>query len=122
MGLASWPIDPLISLSLLAAGVVYVRTDRRMALRHPGSTSRRWPRRWFVAGLVTIFAALQSPIDAGASTSLSVHMVQHLLLTMVAAPLLVLGAPVRLALQASSGRTRRRLLAIIKSAPARALG
>jgi putative copper resistance protein D len=119
--LASWPVDPLISLSLLGAGVVYVRIDRRVALRH-GGVSRPWPRRWFVAGLLTVFAALQSPIDAGAETSLSIHMVQHLLLTMVAAPLLVLGAPVRLALQASSGTTRRRLLAIIKSRPAQVLG
>jgi putative copper resistance protein D len=35
-------------------------------------------------------------------------MVQHLLLTLVAAPLLALGGPVTLALRASSGRVRRR--------------
>ncbi len=48
-------------------------------------------------------------------------MVQHLLLTMVAAPLLVLGAPVTLALRAWPGTARRRLLSIIRSAPARVL-
>jgi putative copper resistance protein D len=49
-------------------------------------------------------------------------MVQHLLLTMVAAPLLLLGAPVTLALQAWPGRPRRWLLATLRSAPARVLG
>jgi putative copper resistance protein D len=76
-------------------------------------------RRSFLAGLVVVFAALQSPIDAGAATSFAVHMVQHLLLTMVAAPLLVLGAPVTLALQAASPQRRRRLLSTLRSAPVR---
>jgi putative membrane protein len=57
-----------------------------------------------------LWIALQSPIDAYADTRLSVHMVQHLLLTMVAAPLLVLGAPVMLALRVSTPSFRRRWL------------
>jgi cytochrome c oxidase assembly factor CtaG len=59
---------------------------------------RRWPL-WrtalFLLGLVVLLAALASPIDAYASVSFAVHMVQHMLLTVVAAPLLMLGAPVR---------------------------
>ena len=44
-------------------------------------------------------------------------MVQHLLLTMVAAPLLVLGAPITLALLAASPAGRRRLSAVLRSGP-----
>src|SRR5206468_11223107 len=75
----------------------------------------------FPDGLVTIFAELDTPIDTGAQSSFSVHMLQHLLLTMVAAPLLVLGAPVTLALQAWPGIARRGILSLLHSAPIRLL-
>ena len=59
---------------------------------------RRWPL-WrtalFLLGLATLLAALVSPIDRYAAVSFAVHMVQHMLLTVVAAPLLMLGAPIR---------------------------
>jgi putative membrane protein len=59
---------------------------------------RRWPP-WrtalFFLGLVALIAALASPIDVYASVSFAMHMVQHMLLTVVAAPLLLLGAPIR---------------------------
>jgi cytochrome c oxidase assembly factor CtaG len=59
---------------------------------------RRWPA-WrtasFLLGLAALLAALASPIDGYASLSFTIHMVQHMLLTVVAAPLLMLGAPIR---------------------------
>jgi putative membrane protein len=59
---------------------------------------RRWPV-WrtalFFLGLAALLVALASPIDGYASVSFAVHMVQHMLLTVVAAPLLMLGAPIR---------------------------
>ena len=59
---------------------------------------RRWPV-WrtalFLLGLAALLAALASPIDGYAAVSFAVHMVQHMLLTVVAAPLLMLGAPIR---------------------------
>jgi cytochrome c oxidase assembly factor CtaG len=49
---------------------------------------------WFTAGLLTIFIALVSPLDAlSNSTSLGAHMVQHILLAIVAPALLLLGTP-----------------------------
>ena len=47
----------------------------------------------FFGGLAAIFLALASPIEPFASLLLSLHMVQHLLLMMVAPPLIWLGAP-----------------------------
>jgi putative membrane protein len=119
--LTNWTFDPAVTFGLTVAGVLYVRADRRVR-RERGY--RRFPRarRWqFLAGLVIIFVALESPIDTGSATSFSVHMVQHLLLTMIAAPLLVLGAPVTLTLLACPPSNRRRLTAALRRAPLRAL-
>jgi putative membrane protein len=48
---------------------------------------------WFYAGLVSITVALVGPIDSLAQKLFWVHMLQHVLLLTVAAPLIVLGAP-----------------------------
>lgn len=52
-----------------------------------------WHRAWMAGCLVTAIA-LASPVGVYADVLFSVHMVQHLLLILVAAPLFVLGAPV----------------------------
>jgi cytochrome c oxidase assembly factor CtaG/polyferredoxin len=90
--LRSWPFDPWLSAALLLTAGVYVRGW--LVLR------RRDSRRWhegrlaaFLGGLAAIYLALASPIEPFADLLLSVHMVQHLLLMMVAPPLLWLGAP-----------------------------
>lgn len=56
------------------------------------------------AGVVAVLVALIGPVDEAAHRSLTGHMVQHLLLTSVAAPLIVLGRPLTLALRAGVGR------------------
>jgi putative copper resistance protein D len=71
-----------------------------------------------MAGLGMLYLALQSPIDAYAGSLLSVHMVQHLVLTMVAAPLLIAGMPITLALQAASRDARKRFIVPVLNAPA----
>jgi cytochrome c oxidase assembly factor CtaG/polyferredoxin len=88
----SWPSDPWLVFSLLLTGSIYLRGW--LAL------SRHSPRRWhpgqptaFAGGLIVIFLALASPIEPFTSLLLQVHMLQHLLLMMVAPPLLWLGAP-----------------------------
>jgi cytochrome c oxidase assembly factor CtaG len=117
--LSAWMFDPTVVAALLASGALYLRGVRRV--RRP---DRKLANRaaCFLGGLAVIWVALQSPIDTYADTRLSVHMVQHLLLTMVAAALLVLGAPVTLALRASTPAFRRRwLLPLLRSRPVRLL-
>ena len=78
---------------------------------------RRWPparTAVFVAGSVVVTAALA--VDG--RRSFAAHAVQHLFLGMVAPAMFALGAPVTLALQASGGATRRRLLRVLHSRPA----
>jgi cytochrome c oxidase assembly factor CtaG len=90
--LRSWPFDPWLLAALLLTAGVYLRGW--LVLR------RRDSRRWhgghptaFLGGLAAIDLALASPIEPFADLLLQVHMVQHLLLMMVAPPLLWLGAP-----------------------------
>ena len=103
-------VDP-IALGALAAGLVYATADQRVrrARGRPAPRARR----------TAFFVALTGPIDAAVTSSFSMHMVQHLMLTMVAAPLLLLGAPLTLALAAWPAGSRRSFAAVLHSAPAR---
>lgn len=90
--LRSWPFAPWLATSLIVAAALYLRGW--LVLR------RSDPLHWhggrlaaYFGGLVVIFMALASPIELFAHLLLQVHMLQHLLLMMVAAPLLWLGTP-----------------------------
>jgi cytochrome c oxidase assembly factor CtaG len=85
-------VDLWVAVPLGLAVVVYVRGWRRL--------HRRVPQRFgagclaaFVGGMVAIGVALESPLHALGAQWLQAHMVQHLVLMMVAPPLLWLGAP-----------------------------
>ena len=78
--------------------------------------ARRWPASRtaaFVAGVLVVLVALQSGLDAYDDRLLSAHMLQHVLLLMVAPPLLLLGSPVLLALRALPPQQRPALAALL---------
>ena len=81
-----------IVIGLLALfGFAYAAGVARL---HRHVTARRelwWRAAAFAAGWTTLAVALLSPLDAAAVTAFSLHMVQHELLMLAAAPLLVLG-------------------------------
>jgi putative membrane protein len=109
-----WSLDGSVGIAFLiltvAAGGVYAsaavigsRRDRR---------HRRWPRRrtaCFCAGLAVLVVDLYSGVGTQADVRLSAHMVEHMVMWVVVAPLLAAGAPVRLALFALGRGGRRRL-------------
>ncbi len=107
--LRAWTFPPVsvIGLLLLAGG--YAR-GTQLVRRNSGHAYPRRRRACFFAGVVVLALCLLSPIDTYSDLLLSVHMAQHLLMTMVAAPLLLLGGPVTLALQSASPEARRRYL------------
>ncbi len=80
-------------LGLLAlGGAVYGRGWWDLHARSPA----RFPVRClvaFLAGLATVALAVASPLDAAADRTLAAHMLQHLVLLVVAPPLLLAGAP-----------------------------
>ncbi len=73
----------------------------------------------FFSGLVAVELAVQSSVAMLPYISFPMHVVQSMLLVIVAAPLLVLGTPVQLALETASPRTERRVLGIMESSPMR---
>ena len=91
--LASWRLDPGVIFILLTVAWIYIRGWRKLHSERP---YRYPPSRLFafLAGLVTFFIALDSPLDAFGNLLLEVHMIQHLLLIMVAPPLIWFGQPI----------------------------
>ncbi len=113
--LLAWSFDP-IAISLLVAGAaISLWAVRRVDRAHPDNRHPRHRTALFIGGLVAIGVALLSPIEAYEGSLFSVHMVQHMLLQLVAAPLLLAGGPITLALRASSPPLRRWLLAVLQS-------
>ncbi len=87
-----WSVPPFATGSLLLAAWVYMR-GWRVALRTRPRELPPWRAGCFLAGLVSLWIAIASPIDALDDLLLTAHMTQHLMLMSVAPPLIVLGAP-----------------------------
>ncbi len=87
-----WHWRPDVLLVVVLFGFTYACGWLRLRKRN-GRVITRWQLAVYVAGLASIGVALLSPIDALASTFLSMHMVQHLLLLMVSPLLLLLANP-----------------------------
>jgi putative membrane protein len=77
---------------LVLAAVIYVRGWFRLHRLLPQFTARLGPFA-FLCGLLALWIAVGSPLAALDEELLSAHMVQHLLLSAVAAPLILLAAP-----------------------------
>ncbi|HXA41350.1 MAG TPA: cytochrome c oxidase assembly protein [Candidatus Solibacter sp.] len=92
-----WTFDPAIVVGIILAGFAYVYFGR-----HLDEAGRPW---FFWAGLGCFVVALVSPVDyVSDHYLLSVHMLQHILLTMVGPPLVLAGLP------PAAGRALPRLL------------
>jgi putative membrane protein len=120
---AGWSFQPMVAIPLLVAAAGWLVLVRRVRRLHPASPVPAFRTMAFLAGLAAIAVALLSGIERYDTTLFSVHMVQHLLLLLVAAPLLALAAPVTQVLRAASPAVRRRLLLpLLHSTVAKVLG
>src|SRR5437588_10533890 len=87
MELAGWSIEPPLAY-VAAAGLLFWLGGRGRSVRHePLRTAS------FIAGLLTIVVALDSPIDGAADKLFWAHMVQHVILLTVSPPLILFGRP-----------------------------
>jgi cytochrome c oxidase assembly factor CtaG len=117
-----WTFEPFVAVPLAALAVGWLVMVDRIDRRHPGSPVPVTRTVAFMAGLGTIAIALMSGIERYDTTLFSVHMVEHLLLMLVAAPLIALAAPITQVLRvASPGVRRRLLLPILRSGPVAAV-
>lgn len=89
----------MAELSALTLVLLVAAADLVGRARHPGRLTARArgpaPTWCLYLGLLAVLAALEGPLDGAAETSESWHMAQHVVLLTVAAPLFVLGAPLR---------------------------
>ena len=90
--LKSWMPDPTLICLMALSGLIYVRGWLRLRQQKPEQFGAARPLAFF-AGLTSIFLAVCSPLDAFANLLLTAHMIQHLLLMMVAPPLLLFSDP-----------------------------
>jgi putative membrane protein len=107
----AWSVDVPLLLGMGLALWAY----RRERLSGPRRQSDAWRARCFAGALAVVAVALVSPLDAVSGALASAHMVQHVLLLLVAAPLLALSSPgntllrgTPAAVRQATGRWRRR--------------
>jgi putative membrane protein len=108
--LGSWTLEPAVCAGLILAAAGYLLGMLR--------TRRRWPRRraaLWLCGLAALALATMSGIDRYSELLLSVHMLQHLLLILLAPVLLLSARPVGLALAAASPAVRRALASLLRA-------
>ncbi|GAA2627492.1 cytochrome c oxidase assembly protein [Paractinoplanes durhamensis] len=107
-------LTSLIALFLLIAAALYGYGVYQLRMRGdhwpPGRTVA-----FVVGGLGSIAAVTVTGVEAYDTTLISVHMVQHMVLSMVGPIFLALGAPVTLALRTLHGAPRKTLLTVIHS-------
>src|ERR1700691_3430377 len=119
--LESWSAPIGVNVSLCLAALVYTMGWFRLHIVSPNLIPA-WRLASFLGGIIILWIAIGSPLEAFDDVSLSAHMVQHLLLMAVAPPLILLGAPA-LPLLRGLPRTLRGVIGLLLScAPARWLG
>ena len=88
----SWHIHSPIEILIFLSCLVYARGWWKLYMRRPND----FPVRYllcFLAGEISLFVSIASPLHELAEISLTAHMIQHVLLMMVIPPLVLLGAP-----------------------------
>ncbi|HEX7070905.1 MAG TPA: cytochrome c oxidase assembly protein [Rhodothermales bacterium] len=111
--LGTWTFDPLLVISLVVTGALYGIGVRR--IWNAAGTGRVISRREVVAfgcGMLILAGATISPLHAAGLALFSAHMIQHEVLILIAAPLLILGRPLAPFLRALPGGAIQGLMRI----------
>jgi putative membrane protein len=115
--LSAWTFDPAVVAGIAVALWWYLRALGRLGPK----PWPKWRTRSFLAGLAVLAIALLSPVDVYSGYLLSIHMVQHLMLTMMAPPLLLFGAPLILILRTARPSDRDVLVRVLRGRTVRIL-
>jgi putative membrane protein len=89
----AWDIPWGVTSALIVSGLIYARGWARIRRTRP-QLFPGWRLGAFLGGMLAVFVAVASPLDAFADRMLSIHMVQHFFLWSVAPILIVFSAPV----------------------------
>jgi cytochrome c oxidase assembly factor CtaG len=96
-----WQFAPAVTGFVVVAAGLYIWGVLRVRRRHPARPWPLWRTALFLGGLAVVVIATQSGIGSYDDVLFWDHMIQHLLLLMVAPPMLVVGLPATLLLHAS---------------------
>lgn len=108
--------DAVLAGLLVATSLLYARGVARVwAKAGMGRGIRIGDVCRFTLGMLAVAAALLSPIDAFADQSFALHMIEHEMLMVLAAPLLVLARPLEACVWALRPRTRQQLAALVRA-------
>jgi cytochrome c oxidase assembly factor CtaG len=99
--LTQWEFAPIVTALTAITAVLYLWGVLRVRRRHAVRPWPLWRTAFFLGGLAVVVLATQSAIGAYDDVLFWDHMVQHLMLIMIAPPMLVVGQPVTLLLHAS---------------------
>lgn len=99
MFISNWTFDPVPAVLLVASAAAYLIGVHLVRRRHPSTPWSRWCTASFLSGVVLVWLVLLGPIGAYDDVFFWSHMVQHIVLMMLAAPLLLLGNPILLILR-----------------------
>jgi cytochrome c oxidase assembly factor CtaG len=91
-GFWDWSFDPPLALLIITA-ILYWTGSRRTVTPARTRREQRWGAVSFYTALLVLAIALSSPLDALSKTAFWAHMVQHVLLLVVAPPLIVVARP-----------------------------
>jgi putative membrane protein len=119
--LDSWSAPLGVTFSLCLTAFVYVLGWIRLRRAFPELVPF-WRLAAFLSGIFSLWVAVGSPLEAFDDVSLSIHMVQHLLLMAVAPPFILLGAPALPLLRGLPRALRGAAGRLFGFAPVRALG
>ena len=115
---SAWTWEPWTMALLAVSGILYARGVRALWRdAGVGRGIRRWEVAVFAAGWLALLLALLSPLHRIGQELFSVHMSQHEVLMLVAAPLLALSRPLLAYLHALPLPTRRRLGVAVRRPP-----
>jgi putative membrane protein len=113
------PWDAAVLAALVVLGATYARGMQRRRGRG-GAVPRREPIA-FALGWLALVGAVLPPIDRLAVELFSIHMVQHTLIMLIGAPLLIAGRPLPLLLEGVPPRVRRAAAGALQSGAGAAL-
>jgi cytochrome c oxidase assembly factor CtaG len=102
-----WQFAPVVTALAVVFAALYGWGVVRVARRHPARPWPLWRTGMFAGGLAVVVIATESGVGAYDDVLFWDHMVQHLMLLMVAPPLLIAGQPMTLLMHASRNPLHR---------------
>jgi cytochrome c oxidase assembly factor CtaG len=110
-----WQFAPVVTAIAVVLAGLYLWGVVRVARRHPARPWPAWRTAMFLGGLAVVVLATESGIGVYDDVLFWDHMVQHLMLIMVAPPLLIFGQPLTLLMHASRNPLHRWVKRVLRS-------